>query len=204
MKLAGWPLVGWMSAALVALFAGLLAVYGAGEEGVRVVVRNSARTSVLLFSAAFAASSLRVFWRNPTTKWLLANRRYVGVSFAVSHSLHLLALVALWQVSESFRADLSPITIVFGGLAYVFLFAMAATSFDGAVAALGARRWKRLHRTGMWYIWFIFAQSYVPRALMSAAYVPVALLLFATLGLRIAAWRRQKAPAAAARVAGTA
>lgn len=40
--------------------------------------------------------------------------------------------------------------------------AMAATSSDAAVAKLGRARWQALHRTGAWYLWFVFAFTFVP------------------------------------------
>jgi hypothetical protein len=39
---------------------------------------------------------------------------------------------------------------------------MAATSSDAAFRALGRARWQALHRTGAWYLWFIFAFTFVP------------------------------------------
>ena len=88
----GWQVTIWISVALVALTALQLAVWGREEEGIRVVVRSSARSSVLLFALAFSARALRSLWSRPTTKWLLVNRRYLGVSYAVSHAVHALAL----------------------------------------------------------------------------------------------------------------
>jgi len=37
----------------------------------------------------------------PGERWMLANRRYLGVSFAVSHATHLLAIFALggWSLA---------------------------------------------------------------------------------------------------------
>ena len=192
MKLSGWSLVGWCSVALALMALALLSVDGTGEEGVRAVVRNSARTSVVLFVLAYAASSLCSFWRGPATKWLLANRRYVGVSFAASHTLHLAALVALYRISPEFRDNLDATTIVGGGLAYVFLYAITLTSFDRSAAWLGRRGWKALHTTGMHYIWFIFFISYLPRALQAPAYVPVTALLIAGAALRLGRWARNR------------
>jgi DMSO/TMAO reductase YedYZ heme-binding membrane subunit len=106
----------------------------------------------------------------------------------------LAALVALYQVAESFRSSLNAVTLIGGGLAYVFLFAMTATSFDRAQTWLGHRAWKILHTTGMHYIWLIFFNSYLPRALKtSPAYAPFVVLLLTGVGLRVAAWRRSRA-----------
>jgi hypothetical protein len=166
-------------------------VEGGGAGGWGAVVRTSAKTSLLFFLAAFVASSVRALWRTPTTAWLLANRRYVGVSFATSHAIHLVGIVLVATLSPDFALD--PLTLVFGGLGYVWLFAMAATSFDGAVARLGRRNWQRLHTGGMYYLWLIFVISYLPRALTTSAwYWSVVVPLFGALALRIALSRRQR------------
>ena len=86
--------------------------------------------------------------------------------------------------------QINTVTLIGGGLAYVFIAAMAATSFDAAVTWLGRPRWQRLHTIGAYYIWFIFLQSYLPRAMQSVDYVPVALLLLGGLVVRLVARRR--------------
>jgi hypothetical protein len=170
----------------------LLLALGTGEEGWRAVVRATARTSLVLFTAAYVASSLRAFHHGAATRWLLANRRYVGLSYAVSHTLHLAAIAVLSRVAADFET--SAIALVFGGLAYVFLYAMALTSSDRAVTAMGITNWRRLHRAGMHYNWFIFAQSYLPRALAEPGlYGSAALLVIGGATLRIAAYVRARA-----------
>jgi len=169
----------------------ILLASGTGEEGWRAVVRATARTSLVLFTAAYVASALRAFHRGAATKWLLANRRYVGLSYAVSHTLHLAAIVTLSRVAADFAT--SAVALVFGGLAYVFLYAMVLTSNDRAVAAMGIANWRRLHRAGMHYNWFIFAQSYLPRALAEPAdYAPAAALVIGGAALRVAAYVRAR------------
>lgn len=191
-------MVAYAASILATIFGIELAVLGTGETGIRQVVRTSAQTSLLLFSAAFAASSLHQLRRSPPTRWLLANRRYVGVSFGVSHYAHLAALVALGGVSQPFVDSLNAPTIVGGGMGYVFLTTMVVTSFDRTAAALGPRWWGRLHKVGAYYLWFIFFQSYLPRMLItSVGYAPAVALLVTTLGLRLYASRqaRQVQPA---------
>ncbi len=72
---------------------------------------------------------------------------------------------------------------------------MALTSSDRAVAALGLDRWRRLHRLGMHYNWFIFFQSFARRALTEPLYLPFGLLVVGDAILRFAAWRKRKRPA---------
>jgi methionine sulfoxide reductase heme-binding subunit len=140
---------------LVAMCVAVLAFAGTEEPGVHLLLRSTARTSALLFLVAFLARPLRQLWRSRVSGYLLENRRYFGVSMAVSHLLHGLGI--LWLIML-LPADQKPhlTTLVFGGLAYVFLAAMVATSSDAAVRKLGRTTWTRLHRTGMWYLWFIF------------------------------------------------
>ena len=107
-----------------------------------------------------ATSSLQRLLPNQGTLWLLHNRRQVGLLFAWSQLLHLLALVALGQwYPEPFLVHLSAVTLTGGGLAYFFTFAMAATSNDRAVRWLGPARWRRFHQVGSWWIWIIFDQT---------------------------------------------
>lgn len=184
-RLAGWSLVGWCALVLVMLMAAILATKGADEAGLRAVVRTSAQTSLVLFTTAFGASSLYAVWPTASTRWMLHNRRYIGVSFAVSHFIHLIAIVAL-AVRLGAKFKLDPATLVGGGLAYVFIAAMTATSFDRTAAWIGARAWRRLHTAGGYYIWFIFFISYAPRAAIASLwYAPVVFILLGVIGLRV-------------------
>jgi len=182
-----------MGVALLLVVAFLIA--GWSEEAVRFVVRWTAKIGVVLFAAAFSASSLRELWRVDATRWLRANRRGLGLSFALVHTTHLAALIALGvNFPDPFVGGLDPVTLVGGGLAYAFMFAMAATSNDASVRRLGLKRWRRLHTVGGWYIWFIFAQSYVPRAVLEdPELLPLAALTLAVPALRLVRWRREAA-----------
>ena len=192
----GWPLVGVASAALVALQIAMLASAGTDEPGLRELVRVSVRVSFAIFLLVFAARPARVFWPGPFTRWLVRNRRQLGVSFAVAHFLHLgdVALLGL-LLGDGFTV--SPLTLYAGGLSYVLLAAMTATSFDRSARWHGPRRWKLLHRAGLYLLWIIFAQNWTFSALKVPGYVPLALAAWGALALRIAAWRARRASAAA-------
>jgi hypothetical protein len=96
---------------------------------------------------------------------------------------------------ETYELSLS--TGIGGGLGFAFFFAMALTSSDAAVAALGRRSWKLLHTVGAYWIWFIFALTFwgsVQHALAGnlglahqVLYVAIETALFAAIGLRAAA-----------------
>lgn len=180
-------------AALLAMSAILVAIAGTGIDGTRMLIRATARSSLLIFLAAFAASSLVRLWPAPTTRWMIRNRRWLGLGFAFSHLVHLIAILWLFGVYGGQTPAPSMRTIIGGGIAYVFIALLAATSWNGAVRALGARTWQRLHKTGVWYIWLIFMVSYGGRAASDPLYLPPALLLVGAAALRVVAARRRAA-----------
>jgi len=138
----------------------VLAIAGVDASGARALIRATARSSATLFLLAFVARPLRQVWRSELSRWLLTNRRYLGVAAAFSHLIHLSAI--LWLLNgwpEIYSVNVQ--TAIFGGLGFVFFFAMALTSSDRAVALMG-RNWRRLHKTGAWYLWFIFIFTFVP------------------------------------------
>jgi hypothetical protein len=156
---------------------GLLASGGTTEESLRRVVRWTARTSLVLFLAAFLASALWRRWPGGFTRWLIQNRRQVGLSFAVSHLLHLLAIVALARWYPQAFAGIPLVTVVFGGGGFLVVALLAATSSDAAVAWLGRTRWSRLHRAGLYYLWVVFTFTYAGQSLAVTAVLLGALVL---------------------------
>ena len=190
--MSGPRLVGLASAVILSFCLALLAVEGIGEDGFRAVIRLTARTSLVLFLLAFSASAAFRARRGPATRWLLANRRYLGLSFACSQLIHLLAIGALaWGYPTSFWPGTAMSAVVVGGIGYLFIAAMAATSNDASVAWLGRQRWQLLHTVGGYWIWQVFLVTYalgIPRAPWKV--VAVALLL-ASLTLRLATRQRR-------------
>src|SRR4051794_16291193 len=172
------------------MLAAIAFVAGSDEPGLRMMIRATARTSVVLFTLAFTASALRRAWPSPATRWMLKNRRQLGVSFAVSHFAHLVLLFALaqWSFAE-FVDKAAPAALVLGGVAYVFVALMTLTSFDATAAWLGPRAGRRLHPVGAWWICFFFAVSFVPRVFESVFSLPFALLVLAAPAVRLASRR---------------
>jgi len=155
----GWRLTGLLSLLMLAMVAYLLMIHP-DVEGLRLAIRATARTSLVLFALAFSAAALARLAPCGVTRWQRRNRRYLGVSFAVSHGVHLAALIALARTDATlFWTLTNPANIVLAGTAYLFIAAMTATSFDRTAAWLGARRWRLLHLVGGWYIWLSFAAA---------------------------------------------
>jgi DMSO/TMAO reductase YedYZ heme-binding membrane subunit len=175
----GLPFVAAITLIITGASAFQLTLDGYNEAWIRFVIRLTARFSLALFSAAFLASAVRRVSKNEATAWLRRNRRYLGLAFAASHTIHLAAIGALAKTGAEF--DIA--TRVVGGIGYVFIALLTATSNDRSVALLG-RNWQRLHTAGVYYLWFVFAATYgaaFPGDPVSVAAVPW--LLFA-LGFR--------------------
>ena len=83
-----------LGAAVAAAAAFVVAMDGAGVEGVRLAIRLTARTSFFLFLLAFTAAPLSRLFPGPFTRWQRANRRYLGLAFASSHAVHAAAIAA--------------------------------------------------------------------------------------------------------------
>lgn len=182
----GWRLTGWIGLLLLALAAAVAVAAPDGAAAALAVVRLTARTSVVLFMTVFATSGLAVLAPSAATRWLRRNRRYLGVSFAISHAIHLAGIVAFTRLDPAAFAEATNVlTFLGGGLAYGFIAAMALTSFDRAVVWLGPQRWRLLHTLGLWYIWVIFAQAYGKRVAVDIDYGPGMALVLAGLALRL-------------------
>ena len=132
------------------------------NESLMLWARHTARISFAYFLLSFSASSLHYFFSNTLTKFIRHQRRYIGLSFALAHTIHLVALTSFFIVMEE---NPGIVTLIGGGLGYVLVYAMALTSNDNAVKKLGLKQWKRIHWFGVNYIAVIFALTYVGKLL---------------------------------------
>lgn len=189
----GWRMVGVVAFGLAVLVAIIVATVPGEVDALRMLIRATARSSVTLFLLAFTAAATFLLWPRGFTRWQRSNRRYLGVSFALSHFVHLGAILTLRETAPEEMASTAAATWILGGLAYVLIAAMTATSFDSTARAIGPRAWSMLHTTGSYYVWIVFANSYISRALMMPEYIVPALAVVAALGLRIAAFLRRRA-----------
>jgi sulfoxide reductase heme-binding subunit YedZ len=187
----GWRVFGLLATLETALFATGLAAFGSDEAGLRALVRSTVRVSFVVFAFVYAAAPLRRLYPTPATRWLVRNRRFVGVSFAWAHGLHGLAIILLAQrLGDAFEVDAA--TALGGGLAYLLIAAMTLTSFDRTARWLGPRRWALLHRAGLHWLWFIFALNWTASVFVSLAYLPFAVLTWGLAALRLAALRARR------------
>jgi hypothetical protein len=180
------------------LAAGLLLAHGAGEEGLRACIRNTARTSFALFLAAFAAPALDALRPARWTRWLRENAPHLFAAFAASHLFHAAAIFALARrTNGASLADRPSAEIAAGGVVYLFILLAALTAFPAFAAWVGRRAWARLTLAfGLHVIWLTFLNSYGERAAGELFYLPFAALLVAALlaNLLAAVTRRKPRP----------
>lgn len=191
-RVNGWRITGLTALAIAVYCGSWIMLYGFEEESIRSLIRATARSSFCLFMLAFSASSLQDLFRAKWSAWLLRNRRYIGVSFAVSHFYHLAFIISLVVLYPyPFLDQLNWIIQIVNVIAYLYIIAMTVTSFDSTRRKLGPRRWRILHTSGSYLVFLIFVASYIPRAMTQDFYIPFVVVLVIVAGLRLA--RRYKA-----------
>jgi sulfoxide reductase heme-binding subunit YedZ len=101
-----------------------------------------------MFGFALLTSSVFKFFPNLSDYWRV--RRYMGVTgftFIVGHVMSVYHYLFSWDVKAVYYT-FNPLEnpIIFGSIAFPIFMVMALTSTDWAVAKLGDRNWKRIHR----------------------------------------------------------
>ena len=191
----GWRLFALLALVLVALSVWIASMRGFEVDGVRMVIRFTARTSLLFFCLAFSAAALARLWPNAWTRWQRRNRRYLGVTFAASHGIHAVAIACFAIMAPTgYAAATNVASYIFGGIGYAFIIAMAATSFDRTAAAVGPRAWRILHLTGGYYLLFQFTVSFGKRIPDMPLYALFLIPLVAVFALRMISMASKRAP----------
>jgi methionine sulfoxide reductase heme-binding subunit len=163
-------------------------------EGVRLLIRATARTSLVFFCLAYVAQAAFALWPSRATRWLRQHRRQWGWLLVVSHTLHAAGIAAFMLMDPALFMQRTPmLTIVTGGVAFVWLWLMGGTSFDRSAAWLGRAAWARLHTWGSHYLWLSFLVAFAKRVPNDPVYLLPVILLLAVMGLRL----RSKAPSTA-------
>lgn len=103
--------------------------------------------ATLLFVTTLCVTPLRkLFPKSSIVKSIAFHRRAIGLSVFAYALLHIVIYYFYTGSWEGFVKDWSKLFILSGILAFALLLALAATSNNRSVRALGGRAWKRLHR----------------------------------------------------------
>ena len=135
-----------------------LAIYGIEKQGIINWLDVTGRAGMITFTAAFIASPLHKLFPNYYSRWLLKNRRFLGIAFGFQHLVFHLPAVIWFLAIAKVPID----ALVTGALGFAVVIPMQITSFEGPTKWIGPRNWKILHRTGMFYLMYVFIISFWP------------------------------------------
>jgi hypothetical protein len=195
----GWPLFWWLALVPTGFMvrASLLTDLSS-PDGISAMIQYSVRWAVPLIFLITATSAVARLFPSTVTRWLLRNRRYVGLAFATAMA---------WQGAFIFWISVGHpehyySNIYFlrdeleGSSGYLFLMAMIVTSFPFGRRYLSAAHWRVLHRSGVYFLWAYPFSVYW----WNTAYYGSDLWLdylfyglgFTAFALRIAAWGKNR------------
>lgn len=133
---------------------------GVSDANLVVLLTLTARIAFLIYLLVFVARPLRQLLPTDLSKWLLAERRSLGIAFAAVHTVHLGLILTRHDVESLFDRPL--IGTAFGATAYLLMYLMLLTSFDAPARRIGPKNWRRLHKTGLYFIGFVFFATLLP------------------------------------------
>ncbi len=161
--LNGWSLFTLVTVSMtVAVLAATMTVDLASAPGVSAMLQFSVQLAVPWLYLAFAASSLTVLVPGNLSRWLMRNRRIIGLCFSAGMAWQLLFIV--WLVFGHWDYYLAEAYSVYD-LAeqvpgYIVLIAMTVTSFGPGRRLLSPRQWRILHKGGIYFLWAVVWSTY--------------------------------------------
>ncbi len=170
-----------------------------GAEGVSSLIQLSVRFAVPWLYLVFAASAIQVIFPGLFSRWLLRNRKYIGLCLAVAMAWQLFFILWLTGVHTDYYVNEVYVLsdVVEGVIGYALLTAMVLTSFEFGRSRLTSKQWKLLHRSGIYWLW-VYAWSVYwfnlfyyeePAVTIDYIYYWGGLLAW---GLRMSAWSKKR------------
>ena len=163
-----------------------------GANPAEALIRSTGDWALRALCVVLALTPLRVTFAVPAlARW----RRMLGLFAFFYAFLHVLSYSWLdmgLDLPEIFADIVKRPFILVGTLAFLVLLALAATSFQRAIRALGGKRWQALHRTVYAAALLAVLHFFWMRAGKNdfAEVAPYAAIISALLGWRL--WRRLK------------
>jgi hypothetical protein len=128
--------------------------YGFTIEGLQATTRFSGRLSLAIFSVIFI-----LLPRNRASLSTLLGAQPFLI-FAVVHGIHLGELLSYVYLSNT---PLIPIRLAGGFLAYLLIFTLPILQHFYESKKLGEKKYFLAENIYLYYVWFIFFMSYLPR-----------------------------------------
>jgi hypothetical protein len=170
--------------------------------GVSTMIQFSVRCAVPFIFLVIAIPSLQILFPGSFPMWLLRNRKYIGMCFAVAMAWQGLFIFMMSNFyREYYYADVYLLRDELeGSVGYIFLAAMVMTSFRFASKYLTPVQWKLLHRSAIYFLWAYAFSVYWWNLSYYENPEPIDYIYywcgFLAFALRIAAWGKQRQQAA--------
>jgi hypothetical protein len=152
----GWPLFWLTSVSIsVVMLVAISDIDLTSAAGISEMIAFSVRCSVPFIYLVVAASALQVLFPGAIATWLLRNRKYIGLCFAVAMAWQGLFIFIMSNFHRDYYFDEIYLLRdeLEGSTGYIFLAAMVVTSFRFGRRFLSASQWKLLHRSGIYFLW---------------------------------------------------
>ena len=195
----GWPLFFIITLPMTAfMLAALWRFDIASPEGTSRMIQYSVRWAVPFIYLVVAASALPILVPGAFSRWLLRNRRYVGLVFAVAMAWQGAFIFVMSTVYSAYYYD----EVYYlrdeleGSSGYLFLAAMVITSFHFGRRHLSPSQWKVLHRSGVYFLWAYPFSVYWWNLYFYKTAAPIDYVFywagFLAFAARIAAWGKRR------------
>ena len=190
----------WLISGPISIFMiiNLLAVDASTGAGISEMIQFSVRWAVPFVYLVIATSSVQILFPGPFSRWLMRNRKYIGLCFAVAMAWQALFIFIMsYFFHEYYYSDVYYFRDeIEGSIGYIFLPAMVLTSFNFGSKLLTPKQWKLLHTSGIYFLWaYPFSvywwnlYYYENPVVIDYVFYWVGFVAFA---LRIVAWGKQR------------
>jgi DMSO/TMAO reductase YedYZ heme-binding membrane subunit len=166
------------------------------------MIQYSVRWAVPFIYLVVAASALPVLYPGDASRWLLRNRRYIGLIFAVAMAWQGAFIFQMSAFhSEYYYNDVYVLRDELeGSSGYLFLAAMVITSFHFTRRHLSQTQWKLIHKSGTYFLFAYPFSVYWWNLYYYSSPAPIDHLFYWTgflaFAARIAAWGKKRHMAA--------
>ena len=139
----------------IAMIINLLSTDLNSGPGISSMIQYSVRWAVPFIYLVVAASSLHILFPSSFSSWLLKNRKYIGLCFAVAMAWQgLFIFIMSYFFHDYYYADVYFLRDELeGSIGYIFLPAMVITSFHFGRKYLSSKQWILLHKSGVYFLW---------------------------------------------------
>jgi sulfoxide reductase heme-binding subunit YedZ len=180
------PTIAYLFTLIVALIGGYSFADGINLEANLAFLHYTGRLAFLLLVLVLSISTLNTLLKQQWTRYVMKNRRYFGISFAVVMAIHFLAVLALEYIHVAwFEENITQLIYALGISGVIAATLLGVTSNNLSVKQLGAKRWKKLHLVGGYWLLTLFLIDYLLIQTVEGGYWQFGILGVALLIIRL-------------------